>query len=189
LQRNLLVWAEFVFGGVILAEKLVGIVMGSDSDLSVMKGAADMLDKFGIGYEVIISSAHRVPDRTAQYAKTAGERGLEVIIAAAGMAAHLPGVMAAFTTLPVIGVPIQSGALAGTDALYAIVQMPPGIPVATMAINGAKNAAIFAAQILSGKHPELQDKLKAYKQELADEVIGKAEKLDKLGINGYLKEK
>ncbi|MDT3699310.1 MAG: 5-(carboxyamino)imidazole ribonucleotide mutase [Thermincola sp.] len=164
----------------------VGIVMGSDSDLPVMKAAADILKQFGIGVEVVISSAHRVPDKTAQYAKTAEERGLEVIIAAAGMAAHLPGVIAAFTTLPVIGVPIQSGALAGTDALYAIVQMPPGIPVATMAINGAKNAGICAAQILSVKYPELRDKLKAYKQQLADEVTAKAEKLEAQGFEGYL---
>lgn len=169
-----------------MAKPLVGIVMGSDSDLPVMKSAVDILKQFGVESEVVISSAHRVPDKTAQYAKTAGDRGLEVIIAGAGMAAHLPGVIAAFTTLPVIGVPIQSGALAGTDALYAIAQMPPGIPVATMAINGAKNAGIFAAQILSGKYPEIGEKLKAYKKQLADEVNAKADKLDKLGIEGYL---
>lgn len=169
-----------------MANPLVGIVMGSDSDLPVMKGAVDILKHFGIECEVVISSAHRVPDKTAQYARTAGERGLEVIIAAAGMAAHLPGVIAAFTTLPVIGVPVQSGALAGTDALYAIVQMPPGIPVATMAINGAKNAGIYAAQILSVKYPEIREKLKAYKQQLADEVNAKADKLERLGIDGYL---
>lgn len=172
-----------------MTKPLVGIVMGSDSDLPVMKGAADVLKQFGIESEVVISSAHRVPDKTAQYAKTAEERGLEVIIAAAGMAAHLPGVIAAFTTLPVIGVPIQSGALAGTDALYAIVQMPPGIPVATMAINGAKNAGIFAAQILSVKYPEIRERLKMYKQQLADEVNTKADKLNRLGIEGYLSEK
>ena len=172
-----------------MTKPLVGIVMGSDSDLPVMKGAADVLKQFGIESEVVISSAHRVPDKTAQYAKTAEERGLEVIIAAAGMAAHLPGVIVAFTTLPVIGVPIQSGALAGTDALYAIVQMPPGIPVATMAINGAKNAGIFAAQILSVKYPEIRERLKMYKQQLADEVNTKADKLNRLGIEGYLSEK
>ncbi|MFZ5640339.1 MAG: 5-(carboxyamino)imidazole ribonucleotide mutase [Bacillota bacterium] len=172
-----------------MTKPLVGILMGSDSDLPVMKGAADVLKQFGIESEVVISSAHRVPDKTAQYAKTAEERGLEVIIAAAGMAAHLPGVIAAFTTLPVIGVPIQSGALAGTDALYAIVQMPPGIPVATMAINGAKNAGIFAAQILSVKYPEIRERLKMYKQQLADEVNTKADKLNRLGIEGYLSEK
>jgi 5-(carboxyamino)imidazole ribonucleotide mutase len=172
-----------------MTKPLVGIVMGSDSDLPVMKSAAEILKQFGIEHEVVISSAHRVPDKTAQYAKTAGERGLEVIIAAAGMAAHLPGVIAAFTPLPVIGVPVQSGALAGTDALYAIVQMPPGIPVATMAINGAKNAGIYAAQILSVKYPEIREKLKAYKQQLADEVTAKADKLNRLGIEGYLSEK
>ena len=169
-----------------MSKALVGIVMGSDSDLPVMKAAVDILKQFGIGVEVVISSAHRVPDKTAQYAGTAEERGLEVIIAGAGMAAHLPGIIAAFTSLPVIGVPIQSGALAGTDALYAIVQMPPGIPVATMAINGAKNAGIYAAQILSVKYPELRDKLKAYKQQLADEVNAKAAKLEGLGIEDYL---
>jgi len=169
-----------------MGKPLVGIVMGSDSDLVVMKGAVDILKQFGIDSEVVISSAHRVPDKTAQYARSAAERGLEVIIAGAGMAAHLPGVIAAFTTLPVIGVPIQSGAMAGTDALYAIVQMPPGIPVATMAINGAKNAGIFAAQILSVKYPEIRERLKAYKQQMADEVSAKAEKLAQLGIDGYL---
>ncbi len=172
-----------------MAKPLVGIVMGSDSDLPVMKGAVEILKQFDIECEVIISSAHRVPERTAQYAKDAAGRGLEVIIAAAGMAAHLPGVIAAFTTLPVIGVPIESGALAGTDALYAIVQMPPGIPVATMAVNGAKNAGIFAAQVLSVKYPEIREKLDAYKQQLADEVIAKAEKLAQLGIEGYLSAK
>lgn len=172
-----------------MTQPLVGVVMGSDSDLSVMKGAVDILKKFGIGCEVIISSAHRVPDKTAQYAKTAEERGLEVIIAGAGMAAHLPGVIAAFTTLPVIGVPIQSGALAGTDALYAIVQMPPGIPVAAMAVNGAKNAGIFAAQIISKKYPEIRDKIKSYRQQLADEVNAKDDKLQQLGIDGYLNSK
>lgn len=172
-----------------MTKPLVGIVMGSDSDLPVMKGAVDILKQFGIDSEVIISSAHRVPDKTAKYARTAEERGLEVIIAAAGMAAHLAGVIAAYTTLPVIGVPVQSGALAGTDALYAIVQMPPGIPVATMAINGAKNAGIYAAQILSVKYPEIRERLKAYKQQLTEEVNAKADKLDRLGIEGYLSEK
>ncbi|MCL4440050.1 MAG: 5-(carboxyamino)imidazole ribonucleotide mutase, partial [Firmicutes bacterium] len=141
-----------------MAKPLVGIVMGSDSDLPVMKGAVDILKQLGIESEVVISSAHRVPEKTAQYAKSVEERGLKVIIAGAGMAAHLPGVIAASTILPVIGVPIQSGALAGTDALYAIVQMPPGIPVATMAVNGAKNAGIFAAQVLSVKYPEIGEK-------------------------------
>lgn len=172
-----------------MSKPLVGIIMGSDSDLPVMKGTVDILKKFGIECEAVISSAHRAPEKTDNYAKTAESRGLEVIIAAAGMSAHLPGVVAASTTLPVIGVPIESGALSGTDALYAIVQMPPGIPVATMAINGAKNAGIFAAQILSVKYPEIREKLKAYKQQLADEVNAKADKLARLGIDGYLSEK
>jgi len=166
----------------------VGIVIGSDSDLKVMKGAADMLKYFGIVYEIVISSAHRVPDRTIQYAKSAEERGLEVVIAGAGMAAHLPGVIAACTSLPVIGVPIQSGPLEGKDALLSMVQMPSGVPVAVMAINGAKNAGIFAAQILSGKDPEIRRKLKEYKERLAEEVNAKAEKLKRLGIEGYLSE-
>lgn len=164
----------------------VGIVMGSDSDLPIMKEAAKVLEQFGIGYETIISSAHRVPDKTAEYALTAETRGIEVIIAAAGLAAHLPGVIAAVTPLPVIGVPIKSGALAGVDALYAIVQMPSGIPVATVAIDGAKNAGILAAQILSTKYPEIREKLKAFKDKMAEEVTAKAEKLSRLGIDGYL---
>jgi len=172
-----------------MGKPLVGIVMGSDSDLKVMKGARDVLKEFGIESEVVVSSAHRVPEKTAQYAKTAEERGLEVIIAGAGMAAHLPGVIAAFTALPVIGVPIQSGPLAGQDALYAIVQMPPGIPVATMAINGAKNAGILAAQIIAAKDPALRERIKEYKAKLEEEVTAKAEKLQRLGVDGYLAEK
>ncbi|MTI80158.1 MAG: 5-(carboxyamino)imidazole ribonucleotide mutase [Firmicutes bacterium] len=168
---------------------LVGIVMGSDSDLSVMKGAADMLDKFELPYEVIISSAHRVPERTAEYARSAKERGLKAIIAGAGMAAHLPGVIAALTSIPVIGVPIKSGALEGVDALYAIVQMPPGIPVATVGINGAKNAAILAAQIIGTSDEAVQQRLMQYKEEMAQSVEKKADKLNELGIEGYLNQK
>lgn len=164
----------------------VGIVMGSDSDLKIMQGAADILDKFGIPYEVIIASAHRVPDKAATYARTAQERGLKAIIAGAGLAAHLPGVLAAFTTLPVIGVPIKGGALAGIDALYAIVQMPSGIPVATVAINGAKNAGILAAQMLAIADATLGQKLVAYKEEIAQQVQEKDAKLQELGIAGYL---
>ncbi|KNZ69053.1 phosphoribosylaminoimidazole carboxylase catalytic subunit [Thermincola ferriacetica] len=169
-----------------MAKPLVGIVMGSDSDLKIMRNAANILAEFGIESEVIISSAHRVPEKTAQYAKTAAERGLEVIIAGAGMAAHLPGVIAALTPLPVIGVPIKSGALEGVDALYAIVQMPPGIPVATVAINGAKNAGILAAQIIGAKYPEVREKIKEYKAKMEREVEEKAAKLAELGIEGYL---
>ena len=127
---------------------LVGIVMGSDSDMPVMAKAAEILDKLGIGYEMTIISAHREPDIFFEYASNAEKKGFKVIIAGAGMAAALPGVIAAYTTLPVIGVPIKSGALQGIDALLAIVQMPPGVPVATMAIDGAKNAAVFAHKIL-----------------------------------------
>lgn len=168
---------------------LVGIVMGSDSDLPVMKEAAEALQEFGISYEVVISSAHRAPDKTAEYAGTAVSRGLEVIIAGAGGAAHLPGVIAAITPLPVIGVPVKSGALNGVDALYAIVQMPAGIPVATVAINGAKNAGILAAQIIGVKNPEIRARVVEYKARLAAGVESKAARLARLGIEGYLKEK
>jgi 5-(carboxyamino)imidazole ribonucleotide mutase len=133
---------------------LVGILMGSDSDLPVMTKAAEVLKEMGVPYEIDISSAHRLPEKTAAYAKTARGRGIEVLIAGAGMAAHLAGVLAAHTTLPVIGVPLKSGALEGVDALYSTVQMPPGIPVATVGIDGAKNAAFLACEILSIKYPE-----------------------------------
>jgi 5-(carboxyamino)imidazole ribonucleotide mutase len=169
-----------------MVKPLVGIVMGSDSDLPIMKGAADILTKFGIPYEVIISSAHRVPEQTAEYARIAHGRGLQAIIAGAGLAAHLPGVIAALTPLPVIGVPIKSGALEGVDALYAIVQMPPGIPVATVAINGAKNAGILAAQIVATADEAVRQKIIDYKAEMAREVQKKADMLTELGIEGYL---
>lgn len=164
----------------------VGIVMGSDSDLPVMKEAAEILDKFGIGHEVVIASAHRAPAKTAAYAEGAAERGLAVIIAGAGGAAHLAGVIAALTPLPVIGVPIKTSALGGLDSLYSIVQMPGGIPVATMAINGAKNAGILAVQILAVANPELRRRVQQYKENLAAEVEGKAAKLAELGIDKYL---
>lgn len=167
----------------------VAIIMGSDSDLPIMKESAKFLEALNIPYEVYISSAHRVPGKTAEIAKNAAANGIEVIIAGAGGAAHLPGVIAAFTTVPVIGVPIQSGALNGLDALYAIVQMPSGIPVATVAINGAKNAAILAAQILAVKYPEIGEKLVAFKKELADGVEKKDQKLQQLGVEGYLAQK
>lgn len=171
-----------------MSQPLVGIVIGSDSDLPIMKQATDMLDRFGLSYEIIISSAHRAPDKTTEYARTAVERGLAVIIAAAGVAAHLPGVIAACTPLPVIGVPIKSGALSGVDALYSIVQMPAGIPVATMAINGAKNAAILAAQIIGATDPAVREKVVRYKEELARAVEDKARRLQELGVNGYLEQ-
>ncbi|MDI3257633.1 MAG: 5-(carboxyamino)imidazole ribonucleotide mutase [Kyrpidia sp.] len=166
--------------------KRVLIVMGSDSDLKVMKGACDALDALEVGYEVRISSAHRVPDKTARLAKEAAERGFGVIIAGAGGAAHLPGVLAAQTVLPVIGVPIESGGLGGVDALYAIVQMPKGIPVATVAVNGAYNAGLLAAQILAAGDPGLADRLAAHRANMADQVEKKDADLQRLGVAGYL---
>ncbi len=153
-----------------MSEAKVGIVMGSDSDLKIMADCAKVLKKFGIEYEMIVASAHRTPYKALEYAETAEERGLEVIIAGAGAAAHLGGVLAAATVLPVIGVPINATPLAGVDALYAMVQMPSGIPVATMAINGAKNAGIFAVQILAAKDPALRKRLHDYKDEMAAQV-------------------
>lgn len=172
-----------------MANVKVGIIVGSDSDLPVIKQAVDILKQFGIGYEIVISSAHRVPQATAEYALNAENRGLEVIIAGAGAAAHLPGVVAAHTILPVIGVPIKGSALEGMDALYSIVQMPKGIPVATMAIDGAKNAGILAAQILALKDDEIRKKIHDFKQNMALEVQEKSEKLKKLGIEEYLKQR
>jgi phosphoribosylaminoimidazole carboxylase PurE protein len=158
---------------------LVGIVMGSDSDLPVMAEAAETLKKFGVPFEVRVSSAHRAPARTAEYARTARKRGLKAIIIAAGGAAHLGGVIAAETTLPVIGVPIASTPLGGLDALLAIVQMPPGIPVACTSIGkwGAVNAAILAVQILAASDEALEKKLAEYKQQLAQSVEEKDEKV------------
>ena len=156
---------------------LVGILMGSDSDLPVMEKTAEVLSQLGIAWEMDISSAHRLPDKTAQYARTARERGIEVLICGAGMAAHLAGVVASHTTLPVIGVPLKSGALAGVDALYATVQMPPGIPVATVAIDGGKNAGYLAASILSIKRPELADKLEQFRAATRQELEAKSSEL------------
>ena len=148
----------------------VGIVMGSDSDMPVMSKAADMLEKFGIEYEMTIISAHREPDVFFEYAKTAEEKGFKVIIAGAGMAAHLPGMCAAIFPMPVIGIPMHTTSLGGRDSLYSIVQMPSGIPVATVAIDGAENAGILATQILSIKYDELKVKLKEYKLEMKEQV-------------------
>ena len=164
----------------------VGIIMGSDSDLPVMKEAADFLGELGIPYEITIVSAHRTPKRLYEYAETARDRGLNVIIAGAGGYAHLPGMVAAITTLPVIGVPVLTKALGGVDSLYSIVQMPPGIPVATVAINGAKNAGILAASILSVNNAETAKKLSEYKDDLNSTVLGKIDKLDKLGYEAYI---
>lgn len=164
-------------------EILVGIVMGSDSDLETMQGVANILDKFSIGYEMDIISAHRTPQLAHEYASTAQERGLEVIIAGAGGAAHLAGVMASMTPLPVIGVPMQTQLAGGLDSLLSIVQMPAGIPVATVAIgaSGAKNAGILAAQILGVKFKEIREKVKEYKKEIAEQVVAKNKKMKKEG--------
>lgn len=164
----------------------VGIIMGSDSDLPVMSEAAKVLDSFGIEYELTIVSAHRTPDKMYEYASTAQERGLKVIIAGAGGAAHLPGMTAAITTLPVIGVPVKTRALSGVDSLYSIVQMPGGIPVATVAINGAKNAGLLTVQMLAAFDPQLQEKVKIYKRDLKNSVEEKAEKLENIGYTDYL---
>ncbi|MBO8169131.1 MAG: 5-(carboxyamino)imidazole ribonucleotide mutase [Thermoanaerobacteraceae bacterium] len=169
-----------------MAQPKVGIVMGSDSDLPVMKDTVEILDQLGVEYEVVITSAHRVPQKTAKYAATAEERGLEVIIAAAGGAAHLPGVIAAETALPVIGVPIKTSALGGVDSLYSIVQMPKGVPVATVAINGARNAGILAAQIIGVKDEAVREKIKRFKKEMAEAVEEKDKKLQQLGVAAYL---
>lgn len=151
----------------------VGIIMGSDSDLPIMEDAVNVLKEFGIGYEVKILSAHRTPNQHAEYSRTAIERGLKVIIAAAGGAAHLPGVTAAQTTLPVIGVPIKGKSIEGMDALLSIVQMPPGIPVATVAINGAKNAAILAASIIALANSDIKIKLVEYKKKMEKDSLAK----------------
>lgn len=163
-----------------MAQKpLVGILMGSDSDLPVMDKAGGVLAEMGVPYEIDISSAHRLPDKTAEYARTARDRGLEVIIAGAGMAAHLAGVIASHTTLPVIGVPLASGALHGVDALYSTVQMPPGIPVATVAVDGAKNAAYLVCAILSIKHPELVTRLARFRETTREELLQKSARMRK----------
>lgn len=164
----------------------VGIIMGSDSDLPVMSKAAEILDELNVKYELTIVSAHRTPDRLCEYAKSAEDKGLEVIIAGAGGAAHLPGMTAAMTVLPVIGVPVQTKALGGVDSLYSICQMPPGIPVATVAINGALNAGLLAAKILATTDLELRERLKKYADGLNDSVLKKAEKLENIKYEAYL---
>lgn len=163
----------------------VGIVMGSDSDMPVMSKAADMLEKFGIEYEMTIISAHREPDVFFAYAKSAEEKGFKVIIAGAGMAAHLPGMCAAIFPLPVIGVPMHTTSLGGRDSLYSIVQMPSGIPVATVAINGGANAGILAAKILAASDSELLQKLKDYSEEMKRQVVEKDRKLQEVGYKHY----
>lgn len=160
-----------------MSEIKVGIVMGSDSDLPIMEKCADALEQFGIGYEMVVSSAHRHPEKTARYARGASEAGLKVIIAGAGGAAHLAGVIASMTVLPVIGVPIAIEPLKGVDSLHSIVQMPQGVPVATVTINGAYNAGLLAAQILAIGDEELTGKLDSYRQGLAAKVEEKDSRL------------
>jgi 5-(carboxyamino)imidazole ribonucleotide mutase len=165
-------------------QPLVGIIMGSDSDLETMREAALVLDEFGIAFEMKIVSAHRTPDDMANYAKSARKRGLKVIIAGAGGAAHLPGMTASHTTLPVIGVPVMSRSLLGVDSLYSIVQMPAGIPVATVAIGNAKNAGLLAAQILATSNTALAEQLDAYRKKLAAESRKKNQKIIGDATNG-----
>ena len=161
-----------------MTDARVGIIMGSDSDLPVMQAAADMLREFGVPYEMTIVSAHRTPARLYEYARTARERGIRVIVAGAGGAAHLPGMAAAITELPVIGVPVKSSALSGEDSLLSIVQMPGGVPVASVAINGAKNAGILATQILGVAEPALLDRVVRYKKDLEAMVMRKVAQLE-----------
>ncbi|QKQ77577.1 5-(carboxyamino)imidazole ribonucleotide mutase [Nostoc sp. TCL240-02] len=167
---------------------LVGIIMGSDSDLPTMKDAIAVCDEFGVESEVAIVSAHRTPERMVQYAQFAHQRGIKVIIAGAGGAAHLPGMVASLTPLPVIGVPVVTRNLQGVDSLYSILQMPAGIPVATVAIDNAKNAGLLAVQMLAIHQPELLEKVQQYRQTLCESVIAKQEKLEQLGYEQYLKQ-
>ena len=164
----------------------VGIVMGSDSDMPVMSKAAEILDKLGIDYEMRIISAHREPDTFFEYAKTAKDRGYKVIIAGAGKAAHLPGMCAAIFPMPVIGIPMKTSDLGGVDSLYSIVQMPSGIPVATVAINGGANAGILAAKILATSDPELLERVEAYAVELKEQVEAKDARLQETGWKEYI---
>ncbi|MCL2931626.1 MAG: 5-(carboxyamino)imidazole ribonucleotide mutase [Trichodesmium sp. MAG_R03] len=165
---------------------IVGIIMGSDSDLPTMKEAIAICEEFNIPSEVAIVSAHRTPERMFEYAQTAHKRGLKIIIAGAGGAAHLPGMVASLTPLPVIGVPVQTKTLQGVDSLYSIVQMPGGIPVATVAIGNAKNAGLLAVQILASHKPELLEQVQKYRQALSKLVMDQQNKLDQLGYQEYL---
>ena len=162
------------------------IVMGSDSDMPVMAQAADVLEKLGVDFEITVISAHREPDIFFDYAKTAEARGVKVIIAGAGKAAHLPGMCAALFPMPVIGIPMKTSDLGGVDSLYSIVQMPSGIPVATVAINGGTNAGILAAKILSTCDEALLGRLKEYSENLKNDVVKKADKLEQIGYKEYL---
>lgn len=164
----------------------VGIVVGSDSDLPIMRAAGEILEELNIGHEWVIASAHRTPQKVTAYARDAIARGVKVIIAGAGGAAHLPGVLAALTSVPVIGVPIKTPALGGKDSLYSMVQMPSGIPVGIMAIDGARNAGLYAAQILGTSNVLVRERVLAYRNRLAENVEAKAEKLSLLGVQKYL---
>jgi 5-(carboxyamino)imidazole ribonucleotide mutase len=167
---------------------LIGIIMGSDSDLPTMEQAIAVCEDFAVPHEVAIISAHRTPDRMVEYARNAYQKGLRVIIAGAGGAAHLPGMVASLTTLPVIGVPVTTRQLQGVDSLYSIVQMPRGIPVATVAIGNAQNAGLLAVQILATSNPQLQSQIQQYRQDLSQTVVDKQKRLDKLGYQAYLTE-
>ena len=164
----------------------VGIVMGSDSDMPIMAKAAEVLEQLGIDYEMTIISAHREPDVFFEYAKGAEARGFKVIIAGAGKAAHLPGMCAALFPMPVIGIPMKTSALGGVDSLYSIVQMPSGIPVATVAINGGANAGILAAKILATSDDEILERLKKYSEDLKDQVVEKDARLQEVGYKAYM---
>ncbi len=169
-----------------MTQPLIGIIMGSDSDLPTMQDAITICEEFDVKCEVAIVSAHRTPERMVEYAKSAHQRSIKVIIAGAGGAAHLPGMVAALTPLPVIGVPVASRHLQGLDSLYSIVQMPAGIPVATVAIGNAKNAGLLAVQILATYQPELLERVQHYRQNLNNSVMDKQAKLDQLGYQQYL---
>jgi len=170
-------------------KKEVAIIMGSDSDLIIMKDAAEILEDFNILYDLTIVSAHRTPKRMIQYASEAGQKGIKVIIAGAGGSAHLPGMIASLTALPVIGVPIRGNSLDGLDSLLSIVQMPPGVPVATVAINGGKNAGILACQILGIENKNISEKVEQYKLQLENKVLSNASKLEKSGWKSFFDKK
>lgn len=177
---------DLIIRGGINLKAEVGIIMGSDSDLPIMQEAAKLLDEFQVQYELTVVSAHRTPQRLYQYAEEAEKRGLKVIIAGAGGAAHLPGMIASISSRPVIGVPIKTSKLSGVDSLYSIVQMPGGVPVATVAINGAKNAGLLAIQILATADKDMRNKYMEYKKDMAEKVEHIAEDLEKLGYQEYL---
>ena len=172
-----------------MLKKEVAIIMGSDSDLIIMKDAAQILEDFNILYDLTIVSAHRTPKRMIQYASEACQKGIKVIIAGAGGSAHLPGMIASLTALPVIGVPIRGNSLDGLDSLLSIVQMPPGVPVATVAINGGKNAAILACQILGIENKNISEKVEQYKLQLENKVLSNASKLEKSGWKSFFHKK